>query len=70
MSKFLLVSIFLILFVYSFQETQNKEQTSCEIVNITINNYDLLNSEKPWIIKIFAPWCGHCKNFEEPLKNR
>jgi protein disulfide-isomerase-like protein len=45
------------------------EESSNAVVLDTSNFYDLvvdtasnrLKSEKPWFIKFYAPWCGHCK---------
>lgn len=25
--------------------------------------YEILNSEEPWLVDFFAPWCGHCQIF-------
>jgi len=35
-----------------------------EVIELTDSNFDklVLNSDEPWIVEFFAPWCGHCKN--------
>jgi len=37
-----------------------------DVVILTDSNFDTLvtNSEEPWIIEFYAPWCGHCQRLE------
>lgn len=34
-----------------------------EVVTLTADNFDslVLNSDSPWMVEFYAPWCGHCK---------
>lgn len=35
------------------------------VVNITDASFDriVMNSEDPWLVEFFAPWCSHCMEF-------
>lgn len=37
---------------------------------LTASDFDerVLNSKAPWLIKFYAPWCGHCKAMEPAWK--
>jgi protein disulfide-isomerase A6 len=34
------------------------------VVKLTTDNFKelVLDSENPWMVEFYAPWCGHCKN--------
>ncbi|KAK4473610.1 hypothetical protein MN116_002963 [Schistosoma mekongi] len=36
------------------------------VIELTDSNFDekVLNSQEPWLVEFFAPWCGHCKNLK------
>ena len=30
-------------------------------VDLTDQNFDRLTAEGTWLVKVYAPWCAHCK---------
>lgn len=40
------------------------------VVELTDANFKelVLDSEEPWLVEFFAPWCGHCKRLEPEWK--
>ncbi|CAL8096265.1 unnamed protein product [Calicophoron daubneyi] len=42
------------------------DSSGSDVVQLTDANFDeiVLNSEEPWLVEYFAPWCGHCKNLK------
>ncbi len=38
------------------------DSAKSRVINLTEANFEeSMKSGKPWLIKIYAPWCGHCK---------
>ena len=39
-------------------------------MELTDSNFEktVLQSDEPWLVEFFAPWCGHCKQLEPEWK--
>ncbi|GMH41926.1 hypothetical protein BSKO_09845 [Bryopsis sp. KO-2023] len=35
-----------------------------DVIRLTDDNFDDLVGDGPWLIKIYAPWCSHCRRVE------
>jgi len=37
--------------------------SSKDVIELTDSNFEkkVLNSEEPWLVEFYAPWCGHCQ---------
>lgn len=42
---------------------QEEAERSSSVVSISSSNFESLirKSKESWIIKFYAPWCGHCR---------
>lgn len=42
----------------------------CLITELNDQNYEeFINNNEVVFLKIFVPWCGHCKALEKPFKD-
>merc|ERR1712048_924858 len=51
------------------QQKQQKKRSNVgdkDVVILTDSTFDdqVINSEEPWIVEFYAPWCGHCQRLE------
>jgi protein disulfide-isomerase A6 len=46
------------------KEEKKEKKGSSDVVELTVDNFEqlVLESNEPWMVEFFAPWCGHCKN--------
>ncbi|CAH8462008.1 unnamed protein product [Heterobilharzia americana] len=46
--------------------SSSDDSTEPDVIKLTDSNFEemVLNSQEPWLVEFFAPWCGHCKNLK------
>lgn len=47
----------------AFAEDEGFFTSDTEVIQLTDSNFEdtIKNPKNPWFIKVYAPWCGHCK---------
>jgi len=47
-----------------------KKDETDRVVQLTGKNFEelVIDSNEPWLVEFFAPWCGHCKNLAPTWK--
>lgn len=58
-SKLVLLSILASLAIFVSGEEQPTQES--KVVKLTDDTFESKTKEGVWIVKFFAPWCGHCK---------
>ncbi|KAH7459772.1 hypothetical protein PRIC1_011033 [Phytophthora ramorum] len=43
------------------EQAENERRSAVEQLTTASFEDQVLNSKDPWLIKFYAPWCGHCK---------
>jgi len=50
---------------------KSKGSSKSEVIELNEANFNalLMESNEPWLVEFFAPWCGHCKKLEPEWKS-